>query len=1123
MLPVFCLAFFLFGASPAHALTTISSCSDLQDMDDDRAEDYVLSQNIDCTGHDPDGDGSGFDPIGRPSSAFTGSLDGAGYTISGLTISHSGDDDMALFDALSGATIENITFSSPNITGGRRAAVIAGSASGATVIDNITINSPTVSGTDYVGGVVGNIAIGTSVISNTVLTSVDIDGTDNYVGGILGYLGTGTVRDSAVTGSITSSGGQFHGGITGINQNGSVGQRLYFSGTVSGVDRVGGITGQTNSGATTLEDVMVRGSVTGGSYVGGIIGWQFGIVLNRGYSTAEVTGDDAGTNGGTIGSGANCSDVFLLDSVSDTSGGCHTAKSSADMQDIATYTATATVGLTSAWDFIGTENDDAAGNDYWGITATDNDGYPFLNGLVFVTFDGGAGTSGDPYEISTCEQLQLIENDLGADGDETYYELTGDIDCSDTVSWNDGEGFDPLGTLASPAYIDLGGELTTVYDITRLYINRPDEDYVGLVGYAADDTYLDRMHLIDVDITGKDYVGGLVGRHLGDTYTVTIDGEVTGEDYVGGLAGALNKGTHRRLALDVDVQGDLYVGGAVGHMSDDTVTSLFETHSVGAVYADESYAGGLVGRMYDAEGGTFMSLYRSYASGPVVGEDYVGGAIGAVDGEIPDSRIYELYSSGLVSSPGTNVGGLVGSADDAAASANSFWDTETSGQSTSALDETGKTTAEMTTVATFTDETTVGLDSAWDFTDDPNDDVASNNYWDIDALENDGYPFLNNADSDPDGAQLAPVVTSVFLLYYADPDDGSITGTKLQRLASGGDGSEVTATAGSRKTFTSWTGGSTAAARTDTSVTEDAIYIASFRNRSSGSREEVVVIDPEITGMTLNTDETVLEYTYVGYAPFVNIHTSADDENWTEVVSNYPNAGIYEFDESDNIDEVNYIRLQLTDLASILDTGVLERNIPVVSGEDDEDDSSAEEVDTTDSDDEVEEEFAFPDEAISPWDGDMEPVDAVEPGDLIRGENYTTVYLITEDYKRRPFWNEAIYATYYDSFDDVIEVTDATLGVLKLGNPMMPNPETVLVKVLSLSDVSLPVMVDFANIRRKVPSEAVASSLFGELWADYVIDLPVGVHRWYAEGDDLGEDDFVDRDRLRKRIELNIR
>jgi len=88
-----------------------------------------------------------------------------------------------------------------------------------------------------------------------------------------------------------------------------------------------------------------------------------------------------------------------------------------------------------------------------------------------------------------------------------------------------------------------------------------------------------------------------------------------------------------------------------------------------------------------------------------------------------------------------STGGLIGSAYSSDIN-NSFWDTETSGQ-TNSDGGIGKATSEMIDVATFTNLTTTGLDAPWDFVGDPFDDNATEDYWNIDASFNNGYPYLS--------------------------------------------------------------------------------------------------------------------------------------------------------------------------------------------------------------------------------------------------------------------------------------------------------------------------------------------------------------------------------------------
>ena len=83
-------------ATGALALTQISDCAGLQNMNQNLAEDYELSGNINCDVA-PFNTGEGFHPVGNFSDEFTGTFDGKGYTISGLFIDRSSADYVGLF------------------------------------------------------------------------------------------------------------------------------------------------------------------------------------------------------------------------------------------------------------------------------------------------------------------------------------------------------------------------------------------------------------------------------------------------------------------------------------------------------------------------------------------------------------------------------------------------------------------------------------------------------------------------------------------------------------------------------------------------------------------------------------------------------------------------------------------------------------------------------------------------------------------------------------------------------------------------------------------------------------------------------------------------------------------
>jgi len=271
--------------------------------------------------------------------------------------------------------------------------------------------------------------------------------------------------------------------------------------------------------------------------------------------------------------------------------------------------------------------------------------------------------STNPYVVSTLGHLSWLAQNTS--GWNVAYKQTANIDATETQYWDDvddgsdgdkyndpndltstgnNEGFSPIGNNTHYFTGSYDGQGHT---IDSLFINRSSTDYIGFFGWASGATIIN-LGVTDVNITGRTYVGGLVG------------------------------------------------------------------------YNNSS-----------------STVSNSYSTGSVSGSTKVGGLVG-------------YNSSSTVSS--------------------SFWNITTSGQALSA-GGTGKTIAEMKNLATFTDETTVGLATAWDFETNPNDDDANNNYWDIDGTStiNNGYPYLSWEDGED--VSLPVELTS----FTATAGDGKVT------------------------------------------------------------------------------------------------------------------------------------------------------------------------------------------------------------------------------------------------------------------------------------------------------------------------------------------------------------
>jgi len=379
--------------------------------------------------------------------------------------------------------------------------------------------------------------------------------------------------------------------------------------------------------------------------------------------------------------------------------------------------------------------------------------------LVLISFAGlfadgtepeGSGTQTDPYQIEILDNLLWVSTN-----DSTWnahFIQIADIDASDTQNWNNGEGFSPIGIYSdNPFTGSYNGE---EHIINNLHIVLPDNDCVGFFGFTEESS-ISNLGLENIDVTGNQGVGGFVGWNddsiISNCYTT---GCIIGDQEIGGLVGYNHYSTISNSYNTGSVTGDNLVGGIVGFNNDAStisncysISSLTGNDEIGGLTGCNEYStilnsystcsitgyncvGGLVGVCYES------SISNSYSNGSVIeGNNKVGGLVG-INISCP---IINSYSTSCVVG-NDNVGGLIGYIDYPDVQ-NSFWDIQTSGQTTSA-GGTGKTTAEMQDVATYTSLETVGLEEPWDFVGNPFDDIGNEDYWDIDDEINDGYPFL---------------------------------------------------------------------------------------------------------------------------------------------------------------------------------------------------------------------------------------------------------------------------------------------------------------------------------------------------------------------------------------------
>ena len=193
----------------------------------------TLDKDIDLTGKEWTPIGTGY------SNKYTGTFDGGGHTIKGLTVT-TNDQFVGLFGSIGYAgTVKNVMMEDVQITSNR---------------------------------------------------------SSGFAGGVAGYS-DGTIENCSVSGSV--SGTVYVGGVVGVQIGGSI-TGCSSSATVKGTVDVGGVAGQTNSSATltacyatgnVIIEMAPKKNIAGGS----LVGMNAGSSLLACYATGNVTSTGSST------------------------------------------------------------------------------------------------------------------------------------------------------------------------------------------------------------------------------------------------------------------------------------------------------------------------------------------------------------------------------------------------------------------------------------------------------------------------------------------------------------------------------------------------------------------------------------------------------------------------------------------------------------------------------------------------------------------------------------------------------------------------------------------------------------------------------------------------------------
>ena len=494
-------------------------------------EGLTFIQTKDITGDDS------YTPIGfsydnHNNAPFSGTYDGMGYTLSGITVNRFGPGEentqVGLFGYISSATIKNI------------------------VLTNSTFN-----GSEHTGGIVGYNFQG--VVSNCRVTSsvhvnAGISNAHDH-GGITGasYGGFCKVR-GCISAAVVSRNGMNdcngYGGITGtVYQGAHVEDCLYIGNYVSGNTCSGAIVGCNDSGAhnffnnyyTNINLGGVDGNDENGARRARIITLSENVIFSDNEKVYDVSGLTAiGTNpaAGYVCGALRTSDGTVYCGANQTVN-CGNTLGSLSTGYIAVYSST-NGGYFNDKKLTMPDADVSISvtvTDAWGVSAS----------------PAADGSEDYPYTITNTDGLNLLAKMVnGTDGYTTntfsgkFFKLANDIAYIYTSNWNATSNMENNYTVIGDETHTFEGTFdgynNTIGGIR--YRESFDHGYRGLFGRLGNGCTIKNLTLANTRISGKEYTGGIAGKTDSgskiENCTVANDVDVnyaSSGSYHGGIAG----------------------------------------------------------------------------------------------------------------------------------------------------------------------------------------------------------------------------------------------------------------------------------------------------------------------------------------------------------------------------------------------------------------------------------------------------------------------------------------------------------------------------------------------------------------------------------------------------------
>ena len=505
----------------------------------------------------------------------------------------------------------------------------------------------------HIGGLVGQNEYDVKISFSYNSGKVSGQATANsYAGGLIGYAydGESTINQSYNIGEITAT---------------------------ATVGYAGGLYSCVGYGSST--NCFSVAAVTGSTLSGAIVGYAEGFVITNCYYDSGKTSTDLVVASGSAtmtasGGVSNLGNNYLRDEkyyAASTAFGTYTADDST----------TGSAQWTISWDFT----------NIWDCEGAFNRRFPtFIKRVkdklwkfcAAESFAGGTGTSADPYQIATAEQLAKLAVDVNS-GKSTYqskyFKLTANIDLS-------GKYWTPIGISNNYSFKGKGlqGNNCIISGMTI----EGDYDYAGLFGYI--NTYygvsFTDLEIKDSSINIQSASSSTIGSIAAYLYNYQTSGnfditncisrtEITHigtSSTAGGVIGTLRYRQNNVNLLGCSNFGGItvkgvsnsiyYTGGIVGQIDRADVYQIYTLRvkdclNEGNINSTAYRLGGIIGGSSSSHSYHTFEISNCINKATISGDKYAGGIFGVFSASAA-TLVYDCVNYGNIF--GANIGGIVG-------------------------------------------------------------------------------------------------------------------------------------------------------------------------------------------------------------------------------------------------------------------------------------------------------------------------------------------------------------------------------------------------------------------------------------------------------------------------------